>query len=203
LVQVAAEVTSPAAPAPSSSPTKVRHSVVPPATGEFAVSTCVSPPDQVQPVAMVVLRACSAANDRTRSPAAVVVTGAAVVLVPPGAPEIDDEFWVSNDATPEYSHTVIAMSSDTDGAQVIVVSVPVENLYQVYAALLSTTDGPAIHVPDPVGAVTRASEFAETTSRLPAVGVAHPSVDPMESEAVTAPLPTRWTGATAMGQPLS
>ena len=64
-----------------------------------------------------------------RSAAAVVVTDTAVVDVPDVT--FVDEFEVSNEATPEYSQTVSTMSSETDGEAVIVVSVPLANLYQV------------------------------------------------------------------------
>jgi hypothetical protein len=49
--------------------------------------------------------------------------------------------------------------------------------------------GPAVN-PD-VLSVTSASEFAETTSRFPAVGVPQPSPEPIDIEAATLPLPTR------------
>jgi hypothetical protein len=139
----------------------------------------------------------------TRSPSAAVVTEVDVVANP-GELAIVELFCASNGkaAMPEYSQTVTTMVSETLGVQVIDVSVPLLNLYHRYAPLPSTTDGPADQVLPPTAPmVTVASELADTTSRLPAVGFTQPSPDPTVSLAALTPLAILWTAAHPIDQP--
>jgi hypothetical protein len=122
--------TEPAAPAASSSPTNEMHRP-PDAPAESPDSWLTRLAVQLAPVGTLpVGRLCSSANARTKSSVAVVVTAAAVVVVP-ADPAIVLELEASNAATPEYSQADRTMSAELDGLAEIVDSFPADVLYQL------------------------------------------------------------------------
>src|SRR4051794_13957416 len=131
-VHDATELYDPAAPAASSSPTKAMQ-VVPVLVAELTESwlTRLFVHEAAVGSAAVGFTECSSAKPRIMSAAAGVVVDADVVVGPPTATTVD-VFWPSRVAlrTPEYSQTVITMSTAELGVIVIVDSVPFENLYQ-------------------------------------------------------------------------